>query len=124
MKTAPLITAFVAVSVMAAGSLEAGAAASPPGGCTVSLQPSAPSPSLVGQRLTWTAPAANCGAAAVYQFDSDAQTDRREGRGWERERDGRGSAMGRDFRLDNSFKWAPMEEGRYEIKARVKDGFD
>jgi len=124
MKTAPLITAFVAVSVMAAGSLEAGAAASPPGGCTVSLQPSAPSPSLVGQRMTWTATAANCGAAPVYQFDVAARAEDRDRRGWERDRESRRFAMVRDFSLDASFKWAPMAEGRYEIKVKVKDGFD
>ena len=32
--------------------------------------------------------------------------------------------MVRDFSLDASFKWAPMAEGRYEIKVKVKDGFD
>jgi hypothetical protein len=30
----------------------------------------------------------------------------------------------RDFSLDNSFKWAPLDEGRYAIKVKVKDGFD
>ena len=32
--------------------------------------------------------------------------------------------MVRDFSLDNSFKWAPMQEGRYAIRVKVKDGFD
>jgi len=32
--------------------------------------------------------------------------------------------MVRDFSLDNAFKWAPMEEGGYEIRVKVKDGFD
>jgi hypothetical protein len=124
MKTATMITAFVAVSVMAAASLEAGAPAAPPAGCTVSLQPSAPSPQLVGERMTWTATAANCGAAPVYQFAVDAGTEDRDHRGWERERERHRFAMVRDFSLDASFKWAPMEEGRYEIKVKVKDGFD
>jgi arylsulfate sulfotransferase len=124
MKTAPVIAAFVAVAVMAVGSLEAGAPAAHPARCTVSLQPSAPSPSLVGQRMTWTATAANCGAAPVYQFDVDARTENRDRREWERERGRQRFAIVRDFSLDNSFKWAPMEEGRYEIKVKVKDGFD
>ena len=124
MKTAPLITAFVALSVMAAGSLEAGAPAAPPAGCTVSLQPSAPPPQLVGERMTWTATAAGCGAASVYQFDVDGPAKSRGRREWERERERPRFAMVRDFSLDNSFKWAPMEEGRYEIKVTVKDGFD
>ena len=32
--------------------------------------------------------------------------------------------MVRDFSLDNSFAWAPMQEGRYAIRVKVKDGFD
>jgi hypothetical protein len=36
-----------------------------PAGCTISLQPSAPAPQLVGDRIVWTATAANCGAAPV-----------------------------------------------------------
>src|SRR5258707_7165741 len=124
MKTAPVITAFLAVAVMAVGSLEAGAAAAPAAGCTISLQPSAPSPLLVGERMTWTATAANCGVAPVYQFDVDGPAESRGRREWERERERHRFAMVRDFSLDASFKWAPMEEGRYEIKVEVKDGFD
>jgi hypothetical protein len=109
---------------MAVASLEARAAVAPTVGCTVSLQPSAPSPRLVGERMTWTATAANCGAAPVYQFELDARTGDRDRREWERERGRPRFAIVRDFSLDNSFKWAPMEEGRYEIKVKVKDGFD
>jgi hypothetical protein len=32
--------------------------------------------------------------------------------------------MVRDFSLDKSFAWAPMEEGAYEVSVHVKDGFD
>ena len=78
MKTARVITACVAVSVMAFVSVDARAAAAQPAGCTVSLQPSAPSPLLVGERMSWTATAANCGAAPVYQFDIDARTEGRD----------------------------------------------
>ena len=63
-------------------------------------------------------------AAEVYQFDVDARTEDRDRREWERERERQRFAIVRDFSLDNSFKWAPMEEGRYEIKVKVKDGFD
>jgi hypothetical protein len=74
--------------------------------------------------MTWTASAANCGAAPVYQFDVDARTEDRDRKEWDRARGHQRFAMVRDFSLDASFKWAPMEEGRYEIKVRVKDGFD
>jgi len=36
--------------------------------CTVSLAPGEAAPQLVGERVTWTATAADCGAAPVYQF--------------------------------------------------------
>src|SRR5262249_20893780 len=36
--------------------------------CMVSLAPSEAAPQLVGERITWTATAADCGAAPVYQF--------------------------------------------------------
>jgi arylsulfate sulfotransferase len=124
MKTVPLITVVVAVSVMALVSLEARAGTAHPPRCTVSLQPSAPSPQLVGARMTWTALAANCGAAPVYQFGVAAGAEGRERRGSEHERGRRRFAMARDFSLDNAFAWAPMEEGGYEIKVEVKDGFD
>jgi arylsulfate sulfotransferase len=32
--------------------------------------------------------------------------------------------MVRDFSLDGSFAWAPMQEGRYDVRVKVKDGFD
>jgi arylsulfate sulfotransferase len=124
MKTAPVITALVAVSVMALGSLDARAATTSPTGCTVSLQPSAPSPRPVGERMIWTATAANCGAAPVYQFEVAARAEGRAGEGSEREPGRRRFAMVRDFSLDKSFAWAPMEEGGYEVKVKVKDGFD
>lgn len=124
MKTAPVITAVVAVSVMALGSLDAHAATPHPARCTVSLQPSAPSPQLVGERMTWTATAANCGAAPVYQFNVARRAKGREPKWSEHERGRRRFAMVRDFSLDNSFAWAPMEEGGYEIRVKVKESFD
>ncbi len=102
---------------MALVDLDAHAMAAQPSGCTVSLQPSTPSPQLVGERITWTATAANCGPAPVYQFGVAA----RAGGSTETASP---FAMVRDFSLDNSFAWAPMQEGRYAIRVRVKDGFD
>jgi arylsulfate sulfotransferase len=124
MKTGPVITALAAVSAMALVFLDAPTAATQPVDCTVSLQPSAAPPQLVGERITWTATVANCGAAPVYQFGIAAPS-----RGHDHQRavhdGGRDRfAMVRDFSLDNSFKWAPMQDGRYAIRVKVKDGFD
>ena len=110
MKIASVITAFGAVAAVAVAFLYATAATAQPIGCAVSLHPSAPSPQLVGERIVWTATAANCGAAPVYQFSVAGPATVR--------------AMVRDFSLDNSFAWAPMVEGGYEVSAKVKDGFD
>jgi arylsulfate sulfotransferase len=124
MKTAPAITALVAVSVIALVSLDTPAASAQSTGCTVSLLPSAPSPRPVGERMTWTATGSNCGTAPVYRFDVAARAEGGDGKGSEPERGRRGFAVVRDFSLDNSFAWAPMQEGGYEIRVEVKDGFD
>ncbi len=107
MKAAPVLTALTAAHLMALVGAPSAKAQSP--GRTISLQPSAPP--LVGERITWTATAANCGAAPVYQFGVAARGHHR-------------FAMARDFSLDNSFAWAPMQEGDYAIRVKVKDGFD
>ena len=120
MKTAPAITALVAVSVIALVSLDTPVASAQSTGCTVSLRPSAPSPRLVGERMTWTATASNCGTAPVYRFDVAARAEGRDGKGSEPERGRRGFAVVRDFSLDNSFAWAPMQEGGYEIRSRSR----
>src|SRR5438067_94946 len=113
MKIAPVITALGAVSAVAVVFLYAPAPSAQPTSCMVSLQPSAPSPQLVGQRIVWTAAAANCGAAPVYQFKVADPAD-----GLSR------LAVVRDFSLDNSFAWAPMHEGAYEVAVAAKEGFD
>ena len=113
MKTGPVVTALCAFSVMALAFLGAPAATAQPTGFTVSLQPSAPSPQLVGQRIVWTAAAANCGAAPVYQFKVADLAD-------ELSR----FAIVRDFSLDKAFAWAPMHEGAYAVEVSVKEGFD
>ena len=98
--------------------------AAQPSGCTVSLQPSAPSPQLVGKRIVWTATAANCGAAPVYRFKVADLSERNEPERAEHEGGKSRFAVVRDFSLDNAFAWAPMHEGAYEVAVSVKEGFD
>lgn len=101
---------FAALAVVAAFfvllSSEIGIAES--NSCTVSLTPSKPSPQLVGERVVWTALAANCGEAPVYQYKV-ATTG--------------GFRVVRDFNLGNTLAWGPMQEGPYQVKLTVKDGF-
>ena len=59
MKIAPVITALGAVSAVAVVFLYAPAPTAQPTSCMVSLQPSVPSPQFVGERIIWTATAAN-----------------------------------------------------------------
>src|SRR6266540_3265224 len=113
MKTGSVVAALSAVPVMALAFFGALPATAQPAGCTVSLQPSAPPPQLVGQRIVWTAVAANCGTAPVYQFKV---ADPANGSSY--------FAIVRDFSLDAAFAWAPMHEGAYEVSVAVKEGFD
>ncbi len=124
MRSEPVIAKVIAVCVVVVALLDGSTAYARPAGCTVSLQPSAPSPQLVGERIVWTATAASCGSAPVYQFRVvGGPEDKESGKsGHPRKRNQVGIV--RDFSLDNSFAWAPMEEGAYEVSARVKDGFD
>jgi hypothetical protein len=124
MKIAPVITALGAVSAVAVVFLYAPAPTARPTSCMVSLQPSVPSPQFVGERIIWTATAANCGAAPVYQFSVAGRAERGERGRSEHERAHHHFAMVRDFSLDKSVVWAPMEEGAYEVNVNVKDGFD
>src|SRR5262245_13202202 len=68
--------------------------------CTVTLAPSNNSP-LVGERVTWTATAADCGAAPVYQFSAATH--------------GGSFHVVRDFSPSNMFTWTPMQEGTYDV---------
>jgi len=77
--------------------------------CMVSLAPNEAAPQLVGERITWTATAAECGAAPVYQFSAAAH-------------DGAIRVV-RDFSPANTFTWTPMQEGAYDIQVTVKDGY-
>jgi hypothetical protein len=65
---------------------------------------------MVGQRVIWTATATNCGANPVYRFSVGPAGDPL----W----------VVRDFSLDNTFTWAPMQEGIYDVKVTAKQGFD
>jgi len=109
MKIASAFTALGALFAFAVGCPCAIAATAQPLGCAVSLQSSAPFPQFVGERIVWTATAASCGAAPVYQFSVAGPATVR--------------AVVRDFSLDNSFAWAPMVEGVYEVSVKVNDGF-
>jgi arylsulfate sulfotransferase len=94
--------------------------------CSVSLQPSEPSPHLVGKRIVWTATPSSCGDAPVYQYRVailGGQSDERDDR-FEHSRKRRHFRVVRDFGLDNTFAWAPMQEGSYDIMVRVKASFD
>jgi arylsulfate sulfotransferase len=77
--------------------------------CTVSLAPSEAAPQLVGERITWTATAADCGTAPVYQFSAAPH--------------GGAFHVVRDFSPANAFAWTPMQEGAYDIEVIVKDGY-
>jgi hypothetical protein len=77
--------------------------------CTVTLAPSDNSP-LVGERVSWTATAADVGASAVYQFSTAPH--------------GGAFHVVRDFSPTNSFTWTPMQEGTYDIEVSVKDGYE
>src|SRR5262245_32292075 len=77
--------------------------------CTVSLVPGEATPQLVGERVTWTATATDCGAAPVYQFSAAPHGD--------------AFHVVRDFSPSNSFSWTPMQEGTYDIEVSVKDGY-
>src|SRR5262249_19789169 len=77
--------------------------------CMVSLAPNEAAPQLVGERITWTATAADCGAAPVYQFSAAPH--------------GGAFHVVRDFSPANAFAWTPMQEGTYDIQVTVKDGY-
>src|SRR6266850_3111273 len=101
--------------------------------CTISLTPSTPSPQFVGDRVIWTATAANCGNGPVYQYrvatTSEASEDdddrfERSGNSGDRWRKHLQFRIVRDFSPGNTFVWSPQQEGPYQIMVRVKDGFD
>src|SRR5437764_10998839 len=77
--------------------------------CMVSLAPSEAAPQLVGERITWTATAADCGTAPVYQFSVAPHAG--------------AFHVVRDFSPTNAFAWTPMQEGAYDIEVTVKDGY-
>lgn len=74
----------------------------------VALAPSDDSP-LVGESVTWTATAVDVGVNPVYQFSAAPH--------------GGDFHIVRDFSPSNSFAWTPMQEGAYDIRVIVKDGY-
>jgi hypothetical protein len=84
---------------------------SPPPPLTIaSLVPGSPGPQLVGDSITWTATAINWQTAPVYQFSVGPS--------------GGLFQVVRDFSPSNSFAWVPMQEGSYNIRVSVKEGFN
>ena len=77
--------------------------------CMVSLAPNEPAPQLVGEAITWTATATDCGTTPVYQFSVAPH--------------GGALQVVRDFSPTNSFDWTPMQEGTYDIEVTVKDAY-
>src|SRR5437660_43295 len=77
--------------------------------CMVSLAPNEAAPQLVGERITWTATATECGTAPVYQFSAAPH--------------GGAFHVVRDFSPASAFTWTPMQEGAYDIEVTVKDGY-
>ena len=77
--------------------------------CMVSLAPSEAAPQLVGERITWTATATECGTTPVYQFSVAPHAG--------------AFRVVRDFSPTNAFAWTPMQEGVYDIAVTVKDGY-
>jgi hypothetical protein len=75
----------------------------------VSLAPSEATPQLVGEQVTWTATAADCGTAPVYQFSVAPHAG--------------AFRVVRDFSPSDAFAWTPMQEGSYDIEVTVKDGY-
>src|SRR5438270_6446039 len=77
--------------------------------CMVSLAPSEAGPQVVGERISWTATAADCGTTPVYQFSVAPHAG--------------AFRVVRDFSPANAFTWTPMQEGAYDIEVTVKDGY-
>src|SRR5262249_48036681 len=77
--------------------------------CTLSLAPSEPAPQLVGEQILWTATASDCGKDLVYQFSVRPTGDELR--------------VVRDFSPSNTFAWAPMQEGTYEVRVTAKEGY-
>jgi hypothetical protein len=63
----------------------------------------------VGAPIAWTAAASEIGANPVYQFSAATH--------------GGSFHVLRDFSPANTFRWTPMQEGDYDIKVTVKDGY-
>jgi hypothetical protein len=74
----------------------------------ITLTPSVASPALVGESILWTA-TTDIGPTPVYQFGVGAT--------------GGPLSVVRDFSPSNTFTWAPLQEGTYEVEVTAKDSF-
>src|SRR5439155_19273464 len=77
--------------------------------CMVSLAPNEAAPQLVGEGITWTATATECGTTPVYEFSVAPHAG--------------AFRVVRDFSPANAFAWMPMQEGEYDIEVTVKEGY-
>jgi arylsulfate sulfotransferase len=77
--------------------------------CLVSLAPSEAAPQRVGEAISWTATATDCGTTPVYQFSVAPHAG--------------AFRVVRDFSPSNAFAWTPMQEGAYDVEVTVKDGY-
>jgi hypothetical protein len=76
----------------------------------VALTPSEATPQLVGEPITWTATVDSGPSDLVYQFRVGPT--------------GGPLQVVRDFSAANTFTWAPMQEGTYDVAVTVEEGFD
>ena len=75
----------------------------------VTLTAGGPAVPLVGSPVTWTAAASGHGSAPVYQFSVATN--------------GGAAQVVRDFDSSAGFTYDPLEEGSYDIRVTVKDGY-
>ena len=76
---------------------------------SVALVDTTPGGPYVGSPVIWAASAVGLGSKPVYQFSVGAP--------------GGALQVVRDFSSSGSFNWNPMQEGTYEIRVVVKNGF-
>src|SRR6266481_5043185 len=70
--------------------------------CMVLLAPNEAAPQLVGEAITWTGTATDCGATPVYQFSVAPHAG--------------AFRVVRDFSPTSTFAWPPMQEGAYDVE--------
>ena len=99
--------AFIALALILLVSVAVGGVRAP--SVNISLNPSVPSPAILGTSITWTATVSGGqqGHTYDYQFSAALQNQ---------------NQIVRDFALPNSFVWVPWQvEGNYTVKVVVRD---